>query len=142
MVNAKCVSKVGTNECGGQLGFLGYNILYNQRGEEVISNSYKCMRCSAVLGIPTEYHLCKKRGIIYEAKIMGKSVELTCDTCPLAPPASFAGTTTMPIPTYKRCIHYERLLQKSEVELDNPVRMKSTYGDHFLASKKIKLRRV
>ena len=145
MVKTKCISWIGNKEkgkpCGGELGFLGYNILYKD-GQEIINNSYKCLRCYAVMGVPTDYHLCNKRGIIFEAKQMNDVVDRTCDTCPLAPSAPLANTPASLLPPYRRCIHYSRMLQKSEIMLDNPVRMKTTFGDHFLASKKVKLRRA
>lgn len=129
------------SRCKGQLVFVGYNILYNRRGQSVINNSYKCLRCKAVNGASTEYHLCKRKGIISEVKVLNETVSLDCQNCPLKPLTRVLSPHGMELPIYAGCPFYVRLLQKSELELVKPRKIKTSFGGVFDASDEIRVKR-
>ena len=145
------------SRCNGHLIFTGYCGLYDGFGRTVINNAYKCLRCKAINLKPTDYHLCKKRGIISRTQSIrddAPGFEELChfysfnngkivDTpCPLIKEGYRNGKGDLnlgvTLPQW-RCPHYVKLLQKSEIELVNPIDRKTSEGGRYLYSKNIKL---
>lgn len=88
--------------CQGDLKFIDD---YDNKGPMII-RKYKCIRCRAIVGSPTDYSLCKIFGIIFKDTVLRQ-----CRGCPKKDERELEDKLG------KRCVHFDRWLDPSEVEL-------------------------